>query len=356
MNLRNSVKQLLRMCGHAFVSTVHDHLNDVDRQLSQVTAQLGELRATADHLAAANRALLQGGMRTIEELVDRQLSQITSQLGELKSAVDDLAEAEGALLQGGIRTIEELKDVQTEFRRQDAVARQRIEEGEARWRETIGAWRSVREQNVQLIETFGDRLARSHQTLVDAAAQFQNNFSQFQNHLRPALEKQTEVVTRVQSQLADTSVLFENELVRQVSVESDDYEAVNIETGLLTFLYSHLPTRKALDVGAHVGDASDRLLRAGYEVYAFEPAPAVYKKLKQKPKGRKDFTAFQLALGSSEGEALLHLATDLSEAKYYKDPTLLSSLVTHSMPPEIPYTRTVPVSVKTISGLHRFKQ
>lgn len=284
MNLRNRVKQLLKMCGHAFVGTVHDRLNDVDRELSQ----------------------------------------IASQLGDLKAAADSLAEADGALLQSGIRTIEGLKDVQAEFRRQDAEARQRLDEMGARWRELRGA-----------------------------VSQLEGNFSQFQNHLRPVLEKQTEVVAQVQSQLADASVLLENELVRQVYVESDDYEAVNVETGLLTFLYSYLPTRKALDVGAHAGDVSDRLLRAGYEVYAFEPAPAVFEKLKQKLEGRKGFTAFQLALGSSEGEALLHLATDLSEAKYYQDPTLLSSLITHSMPREIPYTHTVPVLVKTISGLHR---
>ena len=213
--------------------------------------------------------------------------------------------------------------------------------------------RSLLDQDGHLIETVEDRLVRAHQTMVDAVARLQGDFSQFQNHLGRALENQTEVVAQVQSQLAATSALFENELVRQVCVESDDYEAVNIETGLLTFLYSHLPTRKALDIGAHVGEVSDRLLRAGYEVYAFEPAPAVYEKLEQKLKGRKDFTAFQLALGSSEGEALLHLATDLSEAKYYEDPTLLSSLVMHSMPSEIPFTHTIPVLVKTISGLHR---
>ena len=273
MNLRNRVKQLLKMCGHAFVGTVHDRLNDVDRQLS-------DLKAAADSLA--------------------------EQQGDLKAATDSLAEADGALLQGGIRTLEELKSVQAELRRQDAEARHRLDEVDARWNK-----------------------------LLDAVAQIEG----VQNHLRRAFEKQTEVL--------------ENELVRQVCVESDDYEAVNVETGLLTFLYSYLPTRKALDVGAHLGDVSDRLLRAGYEVYAFEPAPAVFEKLKQKLEGRKGFTAFQLALGSSEGEALLHLATDLSEAKWYEDPTLLSSLVTHSMPPEIPFSHTVPVVVKTISGLHQ---
>ena len=405
MNFRDWIKQLLRMCGHAFVGTVHEHLNDVDRQLSQVSSQLSELRASADHVAAADWALLQGGIRAIEELVDRQSSQIAAQLDELKAAVDSLAEAEGALLQGGIRTIEELKDVQAEFRRQAAEARLRLDEGEARWRELLGAWQSIGEQNSHLIETFEDRLTRSHQTTVDAVAQSQDALqqsiseqngrlietfedrlarshqttvdavaqsqgalrqsiheqngrlvdavTQLQNQLGGALDRQTEVVTRVQSQLADTSLVFENELVRQVYVESDDYEAVNLETGLLTFLYSYLPTRKALDVGAHVGDVSDRLLRAGYEVYAFEPSPAVYEKLKQKLEGRRDFKAFQLALGNREGEALLHLATDLSDARYYQDPTLLSSMITHSMPSEVPFTHTVPVMVETIAGLHR---
>ena len=139
MNLRNWVKQLLRMCGHAFVSTVHDRLNDVDRQLSQIASQLGDLRVAADNLA----------------------------------------EADGALLQGGIRTIEELKDLQTEFRRRDAEAKQRLDEVEARWRELLGALQqSLREQDAHLVETVNDRLVRSQQTLFDAVAQLQGALQQ----------------------------------------------------------------------------------------------------------------------------------------------------------------------------------
>jgi FkbM family methyltransferase len=53
MNLRGGVKQLLRNCGHAFVSTVHDRLNDVDRQLGQITSQLGDVKAAVRHLKGA---------------------------------------------------------------------------------------------------------------------------------------------------------------------------------------------------------------------------------------------------------------------------------------------------------------
>jgi FkbM family methyltransferase len=276
MNLRNRVKQLLRMCGHAFVGTVHEHLNDVDRQFSQIASQISDLRAVADNLAAANEALLHG--------VDRQFSQVASQLGDLKTAADNLAEAEGALLQSGIRTINELKDVQAEFRRQ------------------TGTWQSVREQNGHLIET-----------------------------LRWVLD---------------------NEVPRQVCVETSEYGLTNPETGLLSFLYSCLPGRGALDIGANHGSVSEPLLKAGYEVYAFEPQPEVYDDLVRRLGTRNGFHAFQLALGSQDGEMPLHLATDLSANKTFGDASGYSSLTQHSMPADLPFTSVRTVMVKTLAGLH----
>ena len=276
MNLRNGVKQLLRMCGHAFVGTVHDHLNDVERELSQVA----------------------------------------SQIGDLKAAVDSLAEAEGALLQGGIRTLKELKDVQIEFRRQDAEARHRLDEVEARWRELRGAVQSLSEQNGHL---------------SDATAQLQNNCSQFQNHLRWVLD---------------------NEVPRQVCVETGEYGLTNPEIGLLSFLYSYLPDRGALDIGANLGSVSEPLLKAGYEVYAFEPLPETYDNLVRRLGKRERFHAFPFALGSQEAEMPLHLAADLSAGNVYGDASVYSSLTEHSMPADLPFTSARPVMVKTLAGLH----
>jgi FkbM family methyltransferase len=276
MNLRNGVKQLLKMCGHAFVGTVHDRLNDVDRQLSQ----------------------------------------IASQLGDLKAAADSLAEADGALLQSGIRTIEGLKDVQAEFRRQDAEARQRLDEMGARWRELRGAVQSLSEQNGHL---------------SDATAQLQNNFSQFQNHLRWVLD---------------------NEVPRQVCVETGEYGFTNPETGLFSFLYSYLPERGALDIGANHGVVSEQLLKAGYEVYAFEPLPETYDNLVRRLGKRERFRAFPFALGSRETEMPLHVATDLSAGNVYGDASVYSSLAQHSMPADLPFTSSRPVMVKTLAGLH----
>ena len=218
MNLRNRVKQLLRMCGHAFVGTVHDHLNDVDRQLSQIASQISDLRAVTDNLA----------------------------------------KADGALLQGGIRTI-------------------------------------------NLIETL--------------------------------------------------TWMLDNEVPRQVCVEAGEYGFTNPEVGLLSFLYSYLPGHAALDIGANHGNVSEPLLKAGYEVYAFEPQPQVYEDLVRRLGNRDGFHVFPFALGSQEAEMPLHMAVDLSADKTYGDATGYSSLTQHSMPADLPFTSARPVMVKTLAGL-----
>ena len=143
----------------------------------------------------------------------------------------------------------------------------------ARWRELRGAVQSLSEQNGHL---------------SDATAQLQNNFSQFQNHLRWVLD---------------------NEVPRQVCVETGEYGFTNPETGLFSFLYSYLPERGALDIGANHGVVSEQLLKAGYEVYAFEPLPETYDNLVRRLGKRERFRAFPFALGSRETEMPLHVAT-----------------------------------------------
>jgi hypothetical protein len=62
----------------------------------------------------------------------------------------------------------------------------------------------------------------------------------------------------------------------RVCIETSDFNFTNPESGLISFLYSYLPARSVVDVGAHVGDVLETLLTAGYEVYAFEPFPPSY--------------------------------------------------------------------------------
>ena len=70
----------------------------------------------------------------------------------------------------------------------------------------------------------------------------------------------------------------------------------DLEIGLMEFLSSHLPTRRAIDIGAHLGEVSECLLRSGYEVYAFEPNPRVYAKLVERLGDHKRFMLSPLPL------------------------------------------------------------
>src|ERR1035437_7210665 len=99
----------------------------------------------------------------------------------------------------------------------------------------------------------------------------------------------------------ETRSFLANEAVRQVVVETSEYAPVNPELGLMSFLYSHLPGRKAMDIGAHIGEVSSCLLKTGYEVYAFEPYPPNYTHLRERLEGHKAFHAFNIALGAVDG-------------------------------------------------------
>lgn len=150
-----------------------------------------------------------------------------------------------------------------------------------------------------------------------------------------------------------TQSVFDQELVRQVCVETSDYGFANPETGLTSFLYSHLPTRKAIDVGAYVGDITEALLKTGYEVYGFEPYAPVYEKLVRRLGEDNRFHPFPYAIGCIEGEMPLHLAKAVSNGHQWGDATVFNSLTSHSMPETMLFAGTTMVTVKNLAGLHK---
>jgi FkbM family methyltransferase len=124
------------------------------------------------------------------------------------------------------------------------------------------------------------------------------------------------------------------------------------EVDLMAHLYSYLPSRTAVDIGANVGDVSNRLLEAGYEVYAFEPNSTVFYHLNDRLGRHADFHCYPWALGSIDEARQLHIVSDLSGSNVYEDPTLYSSLTLHSMPDDLVFSRSVPVSVRSLESLH----
>ena len=121
----------------------------------------------------------------------------------------------------------------------------------------------------------------------------------------------------------------------------------------MAFLYSYLPQRRAIDVGANRGDVTARLLRAGFEVYAFEPYPPVFEKLQERFLKQPGFHAFPYALGALNETRQFHLADDLTDEKTYDDSTFYNSLIPHSMSEGLVFKGSIPVTVKTLADLHQ---
>jgi FkbM family methyltransferase len=136
-------------------------------------------------------------------------------------------------------------------------------------------------------------------------------------------------------------------------LKTDDYGLANPEAGLLAHLYSYLPSHVALDVGAHVGEVSGRLLNAGYDVYSFEPFPPIFEKLDKRLSAVPGFHGSSVAIGRVDGEMDLHLVADVIGANTYGDVTQFSSLVRHALPEGLAFDRMIRVPVRSLESLLR---
>jgi FkbM family methyltransferase len=131
---------------------------------------------------------------------------------------------------------------------------------------------------------------------------------------------------------------------------ADKFGTQNPDVGLLQYLYSYLSDPIAIDVGAHRGAVTERLLETGYSVYAFEPYPPSYAELEHKHKGGGDLHTFPLAIGPADGKVMLHVASDVS-GKNDNDPTLFNTLVEHPLGHDFRFTQTIPVEVRSLASL-----
>ena len=322
MDLRSSVKQALRMGGHAVVSTVHDRLNGIEQALQDILEQ-------NTHIAATQTALLQSGLHVVERLarMQKQLqetearleqqSTMPSDIQDVAAAVRQLQEALAAKTCTQAQLLEGMAGIHHELRGLEARIRGLIPPSD---NSSVAAVQVGVDRMIGLSENIGHTAAASLALLEPAARQ--------------------------------TADFLANESVRQVSVETSDYAAANPEMGLAAFLYSHLPSRRVLDIGAHVGDVAEYLLDAGYEVFSFEPYAQSYRRLIDRLGQRPGFHPFRLALGSASGELPLYLVDDLSTEKHYGDPTVFHSLARHGMPADLPFRGSVAVTVKRLAELH----
>jgi len=139
------------------------------------------------------------------------------------------------------------------------------------------------------------------------------------------------------------------QLIWPKAISSSDSDP---ETRLMAYLYSHLPNRCAVDVGANIGDVSAKLLEVGYEVYAFEPFPEVFEKLKCRFSASNQFHSYPVAIGSIDETRNFFLAQDQTEENIYKDSSLYNSLTKHSMPGDMVFNDSITVPVRSLESLH----
>ncbi|NJL54682.1 FkbM family methyltransferase [bacterium] len=125
------------------------------------------------------------------------------------------------------------------------------------------------------------------------------------------------------------------------------------ETRLMAYLYSYLPSRRALDIGANIGDVAEKLLEVGYEVYAFEPFPNTFDKLKQRLGDYHDFHGYPMAIGSIDETRDLFIAKDKTDENLYKDASLFNSLTKHAMPDNIEFADSISLNVRSLESLHK---
>ncbi len=137
-----------------------------------------------------------------------------------------------------------------------------------------------------------------------------------------------------------------------VDVHTRRFALLNPEVALLAYLADFLPTRRVLDVGAHLGDVSATLVAARCEVHAFEPNPPVLAQLAERFRACESFVAHGVAVGAEDGTMDLHLATDHSPEHWYEDVTQYSSLTPHALPPEMEFNARIAVQVRCLDSLH----
>jgi FkbM family methyltransferase len=137
---------------------------------------------------------------------------------------------------------------------------------------------------------------------------------------------------------------------KPIVIAASKFAAENPEVGLLQHLYSFLPETTAIDIGAHVGETSERLLESGYSVIAFEPFPQSFAQIEGKRKGGGSLRAFPWAIGPADGTMDLHIAADVS-GKNQSDPSLFHTLSPHSVGHDFRFDETLQVPVRSLGSL-----
>ncbi|MBE9175065.1 FkbM family methyltransferase [Synechocystis salina LEGE 06155] len=301
------------------------------QKLDDLQASVDQIKITTDQNLEEIRLELEQKNRNINQILENQIFLI-------KSALDTARTIKYLVESGQQRQIiveQMINAIHQEFQR----IREESERSNGYIHQEFQNIRSESQQRYQLLhqefQAVLGNLQHYQEILIDKFLDLQENSQQQDVFLR-------ETLAQIAADVHDQKF--------KVVTDPSYFQAIDIE--LMVYLYSYLPHRRAIDVGANRGDVSARLLQTGYEVYAFEPFPPVLAKLQERLGQNNNFHAFGYALGAANETRNLHLVVDQTEDKIFDDASLYSSLTRHSLTEGLVFHDSITVEVKTIASLH----
>jgi FkbM family methyltransferase len=212
------------------------------------------------------------------------------------------------------------------------------------------------------IATTQTALLQSSVHIVETLSRVLSDIRQLESRLNSRIvELETEVrelrstleqLEKPARKLSDKTSIAESALPGTNLKGTEEGDHVSPEIALISSLRPYLQTPKVLDIGAHIGDASEHLLESGYEVYSFEPYPPVFNKLHDRLVRHPAFKAFNFALGRSEGELSLRVVCGPAAEDSHGERSVLYTLLPLSVEDGYSLGGTVPVRLRTLDALH----
>jgi FkbM family methyltransferase len=270
-----------------------------------------------------------GKLKIVKNLI---LSKLDTSLFKL----DDLNQTSNTLLEASSYLIELQQETRTIL---GALGKTSITQGDSL--ESQQQARLLLENvisNSQALLTASAHIVESQQESVELQQTIKNLLGKMNSGLRDMNDKRQEVI-------------------RLNSDSSDNWASSNPEADLVAYLYSFLPSRKAIDIGANTGEMSAILIQAGFEVIAFEPYPATYEQLCDRFRDEPMFTAQCFAIGKSNSILPLNIVKNVSEEEQKQsDPNIYNSLKLHPMPEYLVFDNTIDVKVRSLESLQESQE
>lgn len=211
-------------------------------------------------------------------------------------------------------------------------------------------------QNEAEILTHTSSLLENNATLIAASSHLVRAIEmQMQEYQKSHAELLRQVKFLQQQQQNYRDALLSMSFRIQPQLISTKHEAIQPDVALMMYLYSFLPSRNAVDIGAGTGTLSHQLLEAGYVVHAFEPFAPAFRELtlsKASCGNSTNWLLFELAIGAVDGwttlQPSLRLEADKDSGSFESERDEKSA---SSHQPAI--ANQYPVEMRSLESLHQ---